>query len=85
MLTTICFSSLSTNSACGASLALMDAGVPVEAAVAGVSVGLFTPVGPTPEVKAEGEPLLLLDILGNEDHFGDMDFKVRGWPVIRQT
>jgi polyribonucleotide nucleotidyltransferase len=54
---------------CGGSLALMDAGVPVKAAVAGIAMGL---------VK-EGEKVrVLTDILGDEDHFGDMDFKVAG-------
>jgi polyribonucleotide nucleotidyltransferase len=54
---------------CGGSLALMDAGVPVKAAVAGIAMGL---------VK-EGENVrVLTDILGDEDHLGDMDFKVAG-------
>ena len=54
---------------CGTSLALMDAGVPVSSAVAGVAMGL---------VK-EGDAIgVLTDILGDEDHFGDMDFKVVG-------
>ena len=54
---------------CGGSLALMDAGVPVKAAVAGIAMGL---------VK-EGEKVrVLTDILGDEDHYGDMDFKVAG-------
>ncbi|MDF1552872.1 MAG: polyribonucleotide nucleotidyltransferase [Deferrisomatales bacterium] len=54
---------------CGGSLALMDAGVPVTAAVAGVAMGLI----------AEGERYAVLtDILGDEDHLGDMDFKVAG-------
>jgi polyribonucleotide nucleotidyltransferase len=56
-------------SICGASLALMDAGVPVKAPVAGIAMGL---------VK-EGERFAVLsDILGDEDHLGDMDFKVAG-------
>lgn len=54
---------------CGASLALMDAGVPISDAVVGISVGLVT--GPD---KRE----FLTDILGSEDHYGDMDFKVAG-------
>ncbi|MBK8914911.1 MAG: polyribonucleotide nucleotidyltransferase [Phycisphaerales bacterium] len=54
---------------CGGSLALMDAGVPIKAAVAGISVGL---------VEEDGKHVLLADILGEEDHFGDMDFKVAG-------
>jgi polyribonucleotide nucleotidyltransferase len=54
---------------CGSSLALMDAGVPIQAAVAGIAMGL---------VK-EGERFQVLsDILGDEDHLGDMDFKVAG-------
>jgi polyribonucleotide nucleotidyltransferase len=57
-------------SVCSGSLALMDAGVPVKAAVAGISIGLVTKEG-----KA---PVLLTDIMGLEDHFGDMDFKVAG-------
>lgn len=55
---------------CSASLALMSAGVPIKAAVAGISVGLVTQDGK--------EPVLLTDIMGLEDHFGDMDFKVAG-------
>jgi polyribonucleotide nucleotidyltransferase len=54
---------------CGASLALMDAGVPVKAPVAGVAMGL---------VKDEDGYAVLTDILGDEDHLGDMDFKVAG-------
>ena len=54
---------------CGGSLALMDAGVPMKAAVAGVAMGLI----------AEGDnTAILTDILGTEDHLGDMDFKVAG-------
>ncbi len=61
--------SSSMASVCGTSLALMDAGVPVKAPVAGVAMGL---------VK-EGERFqVLTDILGDEDHLGDMDFKVAG-------
>ncbi|MCC5795350.1 MAG: polyribonucleotide nucleotidyltransferase [Chromatiales bacterium] len=61
--------SSSMASVCGASLALMDAGVPVKAPVAGIAMGL---------VK-EGEQFAVLsDILGTEDHLGDMDFKVAG-------
>ncbi|MFO7821814.1 MAG: polyribonucleotide nucleotidyltransferase [Lentisphaeria bacterium] len=63
--------SSSMASVCGASLALMDAGVPVEKAVAGISVGLVT--GDT-----EDDNVFLTDILGSEDHFGDMDFKIAG-------
>lgn len=54
---------------CGATLALMDAGVPLSAPVAGVAMGL---------VKEGGEIIILSDILGDEDHLGDMDFKVTG-------
>ncbi|WP_369933280.1 polyribonucleotide nucleotidyltransferase [Xanthomonas tesorieronis] len=61
--------SSSMASVCGSSLALMDAGVPVKAPVAGIAMGL---------VK-EGEDFVVLsDILGDEDHLGDMDFKVAG-------
>ncbi|MDX5297613.1 MAG: polyribonucleotide nucleotidyltransferase, partial [Gammaproteobacteria bacterium] len=61
--------SSSMASVCGSSLALMDAGVPVKAPVAGIAMGL---------VK-EGEGFAVLtDILGDEDHLGDMDFKVAG-------
>lgn len=61
--------SSSMASVCGASLALMDAGVPIRSAVAGIAMGL---------VK-EGERFVVLsDILGDEDHLGDMDFKVAG-------
>ena len=62
--------STSMASVCGATLALMDAGVPISAPVAGISCGLVT--------GDNGERLLLTDILGAEDHFGDMDFKVCG-------
>jgi len=61
--------SSSMASACVGSLALMDAGVPVKAPVAGISVGLFS---------NESKSQLVLDILGSEDHCGDMDFKVTG-------
>jgi polyribonucleotide nucleotidyltransferase len=54
---------------CGASLSLMDAGVPIRSHVAGISIGL---------VEENGEYVLLTDIIGAEDHFGDMDFKVAG-------
>lgn len=54
---------------CASSLALMDAGVPIRAAVAGIAMGL---------VKEEDKVLILSDILGDEDHMGDMDFKVAG-------
>lgn len=61
--------SSSMASVCGASLALMDAGVPIKAAVAGIAMGL---------VKEENKFVVLSDILGDEDHLGDMDFKVAG-------
>ncbi|MEJ2087084.1 MAG: polyribonucleotide nucleotidyltransferase, partial [Gammaproteobacteria bacterium] len=61
--------SSSMASVCGTSLALMDAGVPVTAAVAGVAMGL---------VKEGNKYAVLTDILGDEDHLGDMDFKVAG-------
>ena len=61
--------SSSMASVCGASLALMDAGVPVAAPVAGVAMGL---------VKEGENYAVLTDILGDEDHLGDMDFKVAG-------
>jgi len=54
---------------CGGTLALMDAGVPIESPVAGISIGLVT---------NDDKRLLLTDIIGDEDHFGDMDFKVAG-------
>ena len=56
-------------SVCASSLSLMDAGVPVKAPVAGIAMGL---------VFAEGKYVTLTDILGAEDAFGDMDFKVAG-------
>ena len=61
--------SSSMASACGGCLALMDAGVPLKFAVAGISVGLFTD---------ESSSIQVIDILGAEDHCGDMDFKVVG-------
>ncbi len=61
--------SSSMASVCGASMALMDAGVPVKAAVAGVAMGL---------IKEGDRVAVLTDILGVEDHLGDMDFKVTG-------
>ncbi len=61
--------SSSMASVCGSSLALMDAGVPIKAPVAGIAMGLIK----------EGEQFAVLtDILGDEDHLGDMDFKVAG-------
>lgn len=61
--------SSSMASVCGASLALMDAGVPLTAPVAGIAMGL---------VKEGDKYAILTDILGDEDHLGDMDFKVAG-------
>ncbi len=61
--------SSSMASVCGTSLALMDAGVPLKAPVAGVAMGL---------VLEDGKFQVLTDILGDEDHLGDMDFKVAG-------
>ena len=61
--------SSSMASVCGMSLALMDAGVPIKAPVAGVAMGL---------VKEGDKYAVLTDILGDEDHLGDMDFKVAG-------
>jgi len=61
--------SSSMASVCGTSLALMDAGVPIKAPVAGVAMGL---------VLESGKFEVLTDILGDEDHLGDMDFKVAG-------
>ena len=61
--------SSSMASVCGTSLALMDAGVPLKAPVAGIAMGL---------IKEEDGHAVLSDILGDEDHLGDMDFKVAG-------
>ncbi len=61
--------SSSMASVCGTSLSLMDAGVPVKAPVAGVAMGL---------IKEGDKYVVLTDILGDEDHLGDMDFKVAG-------
>ncbi|PPI88614.1 polyribonucleotide nucleotidyltransferase [Candidatus Pantoea edessiphila] len=61
--------SSSMASVCGASLALMDAGVPIKSAVAGIAMGL---------IKEDKIFIVLSDILGDEDHLGDMDFKVAG-------
>jgi polyribonucleotide nucleotidyltransferase len=61
--------SSSMASVCGTSLALMDAGVPIKASVAGIAMGL---------VKDDESFVVLSDILGDEDHLGDMDFKVAG-------
>lgn len=61
--------SSSMASVCGSSLAMMDAGVPLKAPVAGIAMGL---------IKEEDRFAVLSDILGDEDHLGDMDFKVAG-------
>jgi len=61
--------SSSMASVCGASLSLMDAGVPIKAPVAGIAMGL---------IKEDQRFAVLTDILGDEDHLGDMDFKVAG-------
>lgn len=61
--------SSSMASVCSGSLALMDAGVPTKTAVAGIAMGL---------IKEGDQVIILTDILGDEDHFGDMDFKVAG-------
>ena len=62
--------SSSMASVCGGSLSMMDAGVPLKSAVAGVAMGLI--------MEDSGEYAILSDILGDEDHLGDMDFKVAG-------
>jgi polyribonucleotide nucleotidyltransferase len=62
--------SSSMASVCGGSLAMMDAGVPLKAPVAGVAMGLI--------LEDDGSWAVLTDILGDEDHLGDMDFKVAG-------
>jgi polyribonucleotide nucleotidyltransferase len=54
---------------CGASMSMMDAGIPIKKAVAGIAMGL---------IKEEDEFVVLSDIMGDEDHLGDMDFKVAG-------
>lgn len=61
--------STSMASVCGASLSLMDAGIPIKSACAGISIGWM---------DYEDEDILLTDIIGSEDHFGNMDFKVAG-------
>ncbi len=62
--------SSSMASVCGGSLSMMDAGVPLKSAVAGVAMGLV--------LEDDGSYAILSDILGDEDHLGDMDFKVAG-------
>ncbi|GHU12039.1 polyribonucleotide nucleotidyltransferase [Alphaproteobacteria bacterium] len=65
-----CNGSSSMASVCGASLALMDAGVPLKSPVAGIAMGLI--------VGDDDDYVVLSDIMGEEDHLGDMDFKVAG-------
>ena len=62
--------SSSMASVCGGSLALMDAGVPIKSPVAGISIGMVS--------DENGRHELFTDIIGDEDHFGDMDFKIAG-------
>src|SRR5690625_3423975 len=61
--------SSSQASVCGSTLALLDAGVPIKAPVAGIAMGL---------IKSDSKVAILSDIQGLEDHLGDMDFKVAG-------
>ena len=68
--------SSSMASVCGGSLAMMDAGVPINAATAGVAMGL---------IKEGDDIVILSDILGDEDHLGDMDFKVCGTAADRKS
>lgn len=65
-----CNGSSSMATVCGASLSLMDAGVPLKSPVAGIAMGLI--------INEAGEYKILSDIMGEEDHLGDMDFKVAG-------
>jgi len=67
--------STSMASVCGGMLALMDAGVPIKGMVAGISIGLVTETGDDGQWKRYE---LLTDIIGSEDHYGDMDFKLCG-------
>lgn len=66
---TACNGSSSMATVCGASMSMMDAGVPLKSAIAGVAMGL---------IKEGDHAVVLTDILGDEDHLGDMDFKVAG-------
>jgi polyribonucleotide nucleotidyltransferase len=75
--------STSMASVCGSTLALMDAGVPIKAPVAGIAMGLVTDpsspsLGQAGPGQAPGRYQILTDIQGTEDHLGDMDFKVAG-------
>src|SRR5205823_14054689 len=63
--------SSSMASVCGGSMAMMDAGVPIKAPVAGIAMGLIMD-------EQSGKYAVLSDIAGAEDHYGDMDFKVAG-------
>jgi polyribonucleotide nucleotidyltransferase len=67
--------STSMASVCGGMLALMDAGVPMKEMVAGISIGLVTDAGDDGQLRRYE---LLTDIIGSEDHYGDMDFKLCG-------
>jgi polyribonucleotide nucleotidyltransferase len=67
--------STSMASVCGGMLALMDAGVPMKGMVAGISIGLVSEAGDDGQLKRYE---LLTDIIGSEDHYGDMDFKLCG-------
>uniref|UniRef100_A0A673ZAW0 polyribonucleotide nucleotidyltransferase n=1 Tax=Salmo trutta TaxID=8032 RepID=A0A673ZAW0_SALTR len=69
--------SSSMASACGGSLALMDAGVPITSAVAGVAIGLISKANPEKPSEIQ-DYRILTDILGIEDYLGDMDFKLAG-------
>jgi polyribonucleotide nucleotidyltransferase len=65
-------------SVCSGMLALMDAGVPMKSMVAGISIGLITEAGEDGSVSGGNRYELLTDIIGAEDHYGDMDFKLCG-------
>src|SRR5437899_8798050 len=67
--------STSMASVCAGTLALMEAGVPIKTPVGGISIGLVTERSDNQEIKRYE---LLTDIIGSEDHFGDMDFKLCG-------
>ena len=67
--------STSMASVCAGTMALLDAGVPLKRPVAGISVGLVTEMDDSGKIK---EYKRLLDIIGSEDFFGDMDFKLCG-------
>jgi polyribonucleotide nucleotidyltransferase len=66
---TSCNGSSSMATICGASMSLMDTGVPIKTAIAGIAMGL---------IKEDDKFVILSDIIGDEDHLGDMDFKVAG-------